>query len=69
MASHRPIDKFRQREIEQQLSSEIQSAREQIRTATTEEERTQASQALERALQRFADFAARNIVPDEFLGD
>jgi hypothetical protein len=39
MASQQPIDKFRQREIEQKLSSEIQSAREQIRTAATEEER------------------------------
>jgi hypothetical protein len=67
MASVPPIDKFRQREIEQQLSSEIQTAREQVRTATTEEERMKGSQALERALQRFADFAARNIVPNEFL--
>jgi hypothetical protein len=67
MASLPPIDKFRQREIEQQLSSEIQSAREQLRTATTEAERTKGSQALERALQRFTDFVARNIVPDEFL--
>jgi hypothetical protein len=64
MEPHPYIDKFRQREIEQQLSREIQSARGQIRIAKTDEERRTATEGLARALQRFTDFAARNIVPE-----
>jgi hypothetical protein len=55
------------REIERQLTAELQRAREQLLTATTEEERRVASQLRERALQRFKDFVARKIVPKEFL--
>jgi hypothetical protein len=67
MEPHRSLDKFRQREIEQHLSAEIQSAKERLRTAATEEEKRTASQAFDQALQRFTDFAAKQIVPKEFL--
>jgi hypothetical protein len=67
MGTERAIDKFRLREIEQQLAAEVQVARAQIRSATTEEEKRKASGALQHALQRFTDFAARNIVPEELL--
>jgi hypothetical protein len=43
------------------------SAKERLRTATTDEEKRTASEAFERALQRFTDFAAKKIVPKEFL--
>jgi hypothetical protein len=35
--------------------------------AKTEEERRTASESRDRALERFTDFAARKIVPEEFL--
>jgi hypothetical protein len=67
MDPHRSLDNFRLREIEQKLAAELHSARGQFLTATTEEEKRTASGVLSRALQRFTEFAARKIVPDEFL--
>jgi hypothetical protein len=66
---HQSLNKFRLREIEQELFVELQPARERRRTATTGEEKRIALAAFERALQRFTDFAARKIVPEEFLRD
>lgn len=66
MEPFQSLDNFRMREIEQKLAAELQSARERVRTATTEEEKRIASEAHNRALQRFTDFAARKIVPEEF---
>ena len=55
------------REIEQQLTAELQRAREQFRMATTEGEKQRTSESRDRALQRLTDFVARKIVPKEFL--
>jgi hypothetical protein len=60
------LDKFRMREIEQALAAELQTAKQHARLATTEEEKRTTTEALARALQRFTDFAARIIVPEEF---
>ena len=67
MEPHPSLDIFRMREIEQQLTAELQRARMQLLTATTNEERHSASKLRDRALQRMADFVARKIVPKEFL--
>jgi hypothetical protein len=64
---NRGIDTFRLREIEQQLAGDIQLARTNLTTATAEDERQKASEVLQIALNRFTDFAARKIVPEEFL--
>jgi hypothetical protein len=67
MGLQRVTENFRKREIERQLTNELQVARIQMASATTEEEKRKASGALQNALQRFTGFAARNIVPEEFL--
>jgi hypothetical protein len=59
-------DKFRLREIEQQLVADLQATGEQTRLASTEEEKRGALQTYLRALHRFAEFAAKGIVPEEF---
>jgi hypothetical protein len=64
---HPSLDIFRMREIEQQLTAELQRAREQFRLATREEEKHKASELQSRALQRMTDFVARRNVPKEFL--
>jgi hypothetical protein len=61
------LDIFRLREIERELTAELQHAREQLRTATTEEEKNCALELRNRALQRLTDFFVRKIVPKEFL--
>lgn len=68
MESKHRLDKYRLREIEQQLAAEIQTTAEQLRSASTEEEKRIASEAHSRALKRFSDFAGKGIVPEEFLG-
>jgi hypothetical protein len=60
-------DKFRRYEIEQQLASELHAAREQTRLASTEEEKRNVLEAYLLALQRYTEFAAKGIVPEEFL--
>jgi hypothetical protein len=60
------FDKFRLREIEQRLAGELQSASQQLRLAFPEEKR-QASEAHQRALERFTNFAAKGIVPQDLL--
>jgi hypothetical protein len=67
MTPNSAMDKFRLREIEQRLAAELHAANEQMRLASTDEEKRNASDAHQRSLQRFADFAARGIVPEEFL--
>jgi hypothetical protein len=57
---------FRMREIERQLTAELHSARERVRLAVSGEEKRIAKEDADRALQRFTDFAAKNIVPEEF---
>ena len=69
MEPDRSLDKFRLREIERELTAQLQFAKEQLRRATTEEAKRTASEFHGRALQRFADFAGRRIIPKEFLGD
>jgi len=67
MEPHPSLDVFRMREIEQQLTAEVQRARGQLRMAVTEEEKQSVLELRERALQRLTDFVARKIVPEEFL--
>jgi hypothetical protein len=55
------------REIEQQLTAELQRAREQVRRATKEREKQSASELRDRALERITDFFTKGIVPKEFL--
>jgi hypothetical protein len=69
MEPDRSLDKFRLREIERELAAQLQLAKEQLRRATTVEAKRTASELHGLALQRFADFAGRKIVPEEFLGD
>jgi hypothetical protein len=59
------LDKFRRREVEQQLAAELQAASERLRRATTEEQRRTAREVNARALQRFTDFAAKGVVPED----
>ena len=61
------LDKFRLREIEQRLAGELQSASEQLRLALTEDDKRKATEAHHRALQRFGNFAAKGIVPQDLL--
>jgi hypothetical protein len=67
MEPSRDLDKFRLREIEQRLAGELQSASEQLRLALTDEDKRQALEAHHRALQRFTNFAAKGIVPQDLL--
>jgi hypothetical protein len=67
MQPHRGLDRFRLREIEQQLTSDIQKAREHVRMSLTDTEKLADSESLRIALQRFTDFALRNVIPREFL--
>src|ERR1700685_3930968 len=59
------LDRFRRREIEKRLASDLQAASEGLRRVSTEDEKARASAAHLCALQRFADFAARGSVPDD----
>jgi hypothetical protein len=61
------LDKYRLRGIEQKLTAELQAASEQLRLASSEEEKRKAVEVYLRAVQRFRDFAAKGIVPEEFL--
>jgi hypothetical protein len=67
MAPNSAIDKFRQHEIEQQLASELHTAREQTRRASTEEQKQNALETYLLALQRYSEFAAKGLVPAGFL--
>jgi hypothetical protein len=67
MEPYPALDKFRLREIEQQLAADLQAASERLRRAPTEDEKNKATEAQIRALQRFRDFAARGIVPQDLL--
>jgi adenine C2-methylase RlmN of 23S rRNA A2503 and tRNA A37 len=61
------LDKFRLHEIEQHLASELHAAREQTRGASTEEEKRNVLETYLLALQRYTEFAAKGIVPEEVL--
>jgi hypothetical protein len=67
MGPYRSLEVFWMREIEQQLTADLQRAREQLLKATTEEEKHCALGLRDRALQRLRDFVAQRIVPKEFL--
>ena len=60
------LDRFRRREIEQQLTAELQDARNQLLTASTDFERLNASESFSLALQRFRDFVAKGVIPAGF---
>jgi hypothetical protein len=64
---HPSLDIYRMREIEQQLTAQLQRAREQFRRAITDEEKHSALELRDRAFQRMTDFVARKIVPKEFV--
>jgi hypothetical protein len=64
---HPSLDRFRMREIEQQLTAELQRARERLLKAITDKEKRSAVKFRNLALQRWTDFVARKIVPKEFL--
>jgi|HubBroStandDraft_6_1064221.scaffolds.fasta_scaffold677594_1 hypothetical protein len=66
MEPHRSLDIFRLREIEQQLTAELQRAREQYLRSKTEEQKRSALESRNRALQRLTEFIAKRIVPEEF---
>jgi hypothetical protein len=59
------LDRFKRRKIEQALVADMQSAREFVRRAKTEEEKRAAAEALDRAVQRFKDFVTRQVIPEE----
>jgi hypothetical protein len=59
------LDKFQRREVEKRLASDLQAASEGLRRASNEEEKTKASAVHLRALQRFTDFVAKGIVPED----
>jgi|HubBroStandDraft_6_1064221.scaffolds.fasta_scaffold126736_3 hypothetical protein len=61
------LDAFRLREIEQQLTAELQRTRRLLLTAATEEARRSAFESRDRALQRMKDLFAKGVVPEEFL--
>jgi hypothetical protein len=65
MEPHPALDKFRLRQIEQELAAELQAATERLRRAASETDRRVAIDAHIRALQRFTDFAAKGIVPQD----
>jgi hypothetical protein len=67
MTPNSTLDKFRLREIERKLVADLHATREQTRLAATEEEKRNALETYLLALQRFSEFAAKGIVPDEFL--
>jgi hypothetical protein len=67
MEAHRSPDRFRLREIEQQLTAKLHLARERLRLVSTEEGRRAASISVGVALDRLTEFVARRIVPPEFL--
>jgi hypothetical protein len=61
------LDKFRRREIEQQLTANLQAASERLRRSITEEEKRTAREVNARALQRFTDFVTKGVVPEDLL--
>jgi hypothetical protein len=67
MNPNRSLDKFRMREIEQQLAAELHVAKENARAANTEQEKRIASEGLDRAVRRFRDFAASGAIPEDLL--
>jgi adenine C2-methylase RlmN of 23S rRNA A2503 and tRNA A37 len=67
MTPNSASDKFRQNEIEQQLASELHTAREQTRRASTEGQKRVVLETYLLALQRYTEFAAKRLVPADFL--
>jgi hypothetical protein len=67
MEPYRALDKFRLRQIGQQLVAELQTAKEQLRSASTEEEKRLRLESHVAALKRFSEFAAQGIVPKDLL--
>ena len=67
MTPNSAVDKLRLHEIEQQLASELNAAREQTTLVSNEEEKHNVLETYLLALQRYTEFAAKGIVPEEFL--
>jgi hypothetical protein len=67
MEPYRALDRFRLREVQRQLAAELQTTSEKLRRASSEEEKRQALESHRQALQRFAEFAAKGIVPSDLL--
>jgi hypothetical protein len=67
MEPYRVLDKFRLREIEQQLVAELQTAKQQLRSASTKDEKRLGLESHLTALKRFSDFASLGIVPKDLL--
>lgn len=68
MEQPRPLDRFRLRQIEQRLTAELQAADDSVRRASTDAERRKALESYRQALQRFKDFAAKGVVPEDLSG-
>ncbi len=67
MKSHRILNNFRLREIEQLLTAELQTSRQKLSTASTLDEKRRALDAHLGALQRFTEFATNGTVPKDLL--
>ena len=64
METDRILNKFRLLEIERQLTTELHDARQRFRTAANSE-RSEASEAYNRALERFKQFVTKGEVPQD----
>jgi hypothetical protein len=49
------------------LTAELEQSAQKLRAASTKEGRKEAGRAYQQALQRFCDFAAKGIVPEELI--
>jgi hypothetical protein len=67
MSPNRDLDKFQMQEVERQLTADLEQRAQKLRAASTKEERTEAWPAYQQALQRFRDFAAKGIVPEDLI--
>ena len=67
MKPYRTFNDFRLRQIEQRLTAELRTSREQLCTASTQDEKRQALDAHLGALQRFTEFATNGKVPKDLL--
>jgi hypothetical protein len=67
MKPHRTLNDFRLREIEQLLTAELQTSREQLSSASTQDEKRRALDAHLGALHRFTEFATNGKVPKDLL--
>ena len=67
MKPYRTLNDFRLREIEQLLTAQLQTSRDQLCTASTQDEKRQALDAHLGALHRFTEFSTNGKVPKDLL--